>query len=142
MLGSGGASPGLAFDAALKIGEIHVSRGDTARAAERFRFVANAPNALPDQIDRAAFLLAELEYFNGRFDEALEHLTGISIDLVADYTNDALEMQTFLQQTMERSPDLLAEVARAEYFLRIMIISVILVILGVLIVNIIIIQLK
>jgi tetratricopeptide (TPR) repeat protein len=114
----GGGMPELAFDAAIKIGEIHISRGDTAGAAERFRLVANAPNALPDQIDKATFRLAELEYFNGRFSEALEHLNGISMNLAADYANDALAMQTFLQQTMDQSPDLLVELARADFLMR------------------------
>ncbi|MGB6650151.1 MAG: tetratricopeptide repeat protein [Bacteroidota bacterium] len=114
----GGGMPVLAFDAAIKIGEIHISRGDTTGAAERFQLVANAPNALPDQIDKATFRLAELEYFSGRFSEALEHLNGISMNLAADYTNDALEMQAFLRQTMEKSPDLLVQLARADLLTR------------------------
>jgi tetratricopeptide (TPR) repeat protein len=114
----GGGMPELAFDAAIKIGEVHISRGDTTGAAERFRLVANAPNALPDQIDKATFRLAELEYFNGRFSEALEHLNAISMNLAADYANDALAMQTFLQQTMDQSPDLLVELARADFLMR------------------------
>ena len=108
----------LAFDAAMEVGEINVIRGDTAEAAERFRFVANAPNALPGQIDEATFRLAELEYFSGRFENALQRLNGISVNLAADYTNDALEMQTFVQQTMETSADLLVEVARADLLMR------------------------
>jgi tetratricopeptide (TPR) repeat protein len=108
----------LGFDAAMKVGEINVIRGDTAEAAERFRLVANAQNALPDQIDEAVYHLAELEYFSGRFENTLQRLNGISVNLAADYTNDALEMQTFIQQTMETSADLLADVARADLLMR------------------------
>jgi len=114
----GGGLHLLLFDAVLKIGEIHVSRGDTAGARERFHLVATAPNALPDQIDQAMFLLAELEYFSGRFSEALERLRDISMNLAADYANDALEMQAFLQQAMGTSPDLLVELARADFLAR------------------------
>jgi tetratricopeptide (TPR) repeat protein len=108
----------LAFDATMKMGEINIIRGDTAEAARRFHRVVSAPNALPDQGDEATFRLAELEYFSGRFENALQRLNEISVNLAADYTNDALEMQTFVQLTKETSADLLTEVARADLLMR------------------------
>jgi tetratricopeptide (TPR) repeat protein len=106
------------YDVALRIGEVQTARGDTARAAWRFRLVADAPNATPDQHDEAMFRLAELEYFGGKFKEAAARLADISLNLHADYTNDAIQLQAFLQENQNTGEAALVQFARADFLAR------------------------
>jgi tetratricopeptide (TPR) repeat protein len=102
----------------LKVGQVFTMKGDTVRAAEQFRSVATTPTATPDQTDEANFRLAELEYFGGKFDSASEHLSAISLNLKADYANDALQLQAFLTENAATPPAALREYARADFLAR------------------------
>lgn len=103
------------YDVALKIGDVLTAKGDTARAATRFLFVVNAPNATPDQHDEATYRLAELEYFGGRFQDAIQPLSEITLNLKADYANDALQLLAFLQENKTTGEAALALFARADF---------------------------
>lgn len=106
------------FDVAIKIGEVLTAKGDTVNAAARFRSVIAAPNATPDQQDEATYRLAELEYFRGNVNEAMRLLENISANLKADYTNDALQLLSFLQENTMTAEAQLKEFARAEFLAR------------------------
>jgi len=103
------------YDVALKIGEVLTAKGDTARAAWRFRFVVNAPNAIPDQHDEASYRLAEIEYFGGKFQDAIQRLSEITLNLRADYANDALQLLSFLQENKTTGEAALAHFSRADF---------------------------
>jgi tetratricopeptide (TPR) repeat protein len=113
-----GAMPVLQYAVAMKIGEVYVAKGDTADAAQRFTLVLNAPNATPDLHDEAAYRVAELEFFGGHFTEAIDRLTAISLNMKADYANDALQLRTFLKENVSTSEDALREYAHAEFLAR------------------------
>ncbi len=102
----------------LKIGEIQTVKGDTAKASQQFATVAGNPSATPDQIDEANFRLAELDYFGARFDAAGERLGSITLNLKANYANDALELGAFLAENRSTAPEALAEYARADFLAR------------------------
>jgi tetratricopeptide (TPR) repeat protein len=106
------------YDVQLRIGEILVARADTVRAATIFSAVAGAPDATPDQNDEAQYRLAELALFNGRIDDAVRLLGTISLNVQHDYTNDALELQAFLQENVATAPEALRSFGRAEYLAR------------------------
>lgn len=108
----------LRYDVLLTMGRVHVARGDTARAVDRYRTVAAAPDALPDQSDEANFRLAEIDYFGGRIDGAIKILDGIAVNLKADYANDALRLQAFLEENVTTAPAALRAVARGEFLAR------------------------
>lgn len=108
----------ISFSVSLKIGEVLTAKADTASAAARFRSVIDAPNATPDQHDEASYRLAELEYFNGMFEEAGKRLEDIAINLNADYANDALLLLSFLQENSGRNEEALRNVARADFLAR------------------------
>jgi TolA-binding protein len=113
--------PGLAVihhDVALTIGEVLTAKGDTAQAAARFARVLQARNATPDQQDEASYRIAELEYFGGRFQDAIMRLSGITLNLKADYANDALQLLTFLQENSTTAEAALREFARADILAR------------------------
>lgn len=114
-------NPGIAmitFDVALKEGQVLTARGDTAAAMRRYRTVANAPAATPDQSDEASYRLAELDYFRGQFAMAIQRLDSLTLNLSADYANDALALRAFLQENSASSPEALAEFARADFLAR------------------------
>jgi len=106
------------YSVSLKIGEVMTAKGDTAEAAARFRTVMDADGALPDQQDEATFRLAELTYFRGQFKEAAEILGTLTVNLRADYANDALRLRSFLSDNMEGWSDALVGYARADYLSR------------------------
>lgn len=107
--------PQLAVEGRVELGLLAVEQGDTALAAERFRAVAGAPGAGPDQQDEANFRLAELAYFAGDLDGALEILRGLSVTLTAKVANDALELSALLEMNRERSGALLRQMARGDF---------------------------
>ncbi|MBI4535000.1 MAG: tetratricopeptide repeat protein [Ignavibacteriae bacterium] len=106
------------FAVGIKIGEVLTAKGDIEQAALRFQSVINAPNATPDQQDEASYRQAELHYFNGKFNEAIDLLEGISNNLKADFTNDALLLHSFLQENRTTSEAALKEFARADFVAR------------------------
>jgi tetratricopeptide (TPR) repeat protein len=106
------------YDVALKIGEVLTAKGDTARAGSKYGFVIGAPSAAPDQHDEAEYRLAELEYFGGKFQDAIQRLGEIALNLKADYANDALQLLTFLQENKTSGEAALASFARADFLAR------------------------
>jgi len=106
------------YDVQLRIGEILVARADTVRAAATFGAVTRAADATPDQDDEAQYHLAELAFFNGRIDDAVRLLGTISLNVQHDYTNDALQLQAFLQENVAAAPEALRAFGRAEYLAR------------------------
>ena len=110
--------PTLRFDIAMREGEIYLTRGDSVRAAASFASVASAPAATPDQSDEASFRLAEVEYFHGNFDAALERLTAMTANLQADFANDALRLQAFLEEHRPSGEAALRQCARGDYLRR------------------------
>lgn len=114
-------NPGVAtisYEVALKAGQVLTARGDTVAARARYLTVARAPSATPDQSDEANYRLAELEYFGGQFTVAIQRLDSLSLNLKADFANDALALRAFLQENASTSPQALAEFARADLLTR------------------------
>lgn len=97
------------------MGKVHIARGDTARAEECFRTVEAAGEALPDDHDESVYLLAEIDYFAGRFDSAMQKLAGITVNLKADYANDALRLAAFLGENAASAPEALRKFAGADF---------------------------
>jgi tetratricopeptide (TPR) repeat protein len=113
--------PGLniiTFEVSLKIGQILTAKADTTQAATRYWSVINAPNATPDNQDEASFRLAELDYFSGKFEQAIQHLGQLSTNLTANFANDALALMAFLQENKSTASQALAQFARADFLAR------------------------
>lgn len=103
------------YDVALKVGEVLTAKGDTARAAVQFRLVESAPGATPDQHDEAVYRLARLAYFRNDFQSAMTALGNITLNMKADYANDALELLAFLQENKTTGEAALVQFARADF---------------------------
>ena len=109
--------PTLKFAAAIRLGELATWKGDTAMARRMYLWVSARPEAEPDQSDEATFRLAELDYFGGTFASAQATLATLSLNLKADYANDALSLKAFLQENLA-TPDALKAFARADLVAR------------------------
>ncbi len=109
---------GMRYDVALRIAEVLTAKGDTVQAAARYRTVASSSGATPDQQDEATYRLAELEFFEGHFQEALASLNTITVNLSADYANDALQFLSFLQENSATAEPALREFGRASFLAR------------------------
>lgn len=112
------APPTLRYDIALREGEIHLSRGDSVRAAASFASVAGASGATPDQSDEASFRLAEVAYFHGDFDAAMDRLGTMTTNLQADFANDAIRLQAFVEEHRAAGEVALRQCARGDYLRR------------------------
>jgi tetratricopeptide (TPR) repeat protein len=105
----------ISFDVNLMLGRVHLTRGDTAKAAEWFNLIAASPDALPEQTDEALFHLAEIDYFGDHFDQASQKLEALTVNLKADFANDALRLRGFLTENLRTSPEALRRFAQADF---------------------------
>ena len=106
----------LPLDAALRMGEVDVARNDLVRARADFAMVWHEPFAT--YRDQALFRLAELDYFEGRFDSSLARLARFKTDVSGDLANDALMLLYFIQENIGGPPEALTAFARADLLVR------------------------
>jgi tetratricopeptide (TPR) repeat protein len=92
-----------------------VCRGDTASAIIKLAPIVDAPTALPDQQDEANFRLAQIAYFGGDFAQSVKRLENISVNVKANFANDAIALRTFLQENLATSEPALQLFATADF---------------------------
>jgi tetratricopeptide (TPR) repeat protein len=106
----------LMYDATMSLAEIQTARNDLGRAREEYsRLLANAPDQYRDQV---LFHLAELDYFEAKFDSASAILQHISSNVSNDLTNDALQLLYFIQEHRAAGPRALTDFAHADLLVR------------------------
>lgn len=105
----------LRFEADLRSAEVLVCRGDTAAAIIKLTPMVDAPTALPDQQDEANFRLAQIAYFGGDFAQSVKRLENISVNVKANFANDAIALRTFLQENLTTAEPALRLFARADF---------------------------
>ncbi|RPI06860.1 MAG: hypothetical protein EHM64_01560 [Ignavibacteriae bacterium] len=103
-------------EAVLKLGEVQIARNDLAEARKDFDRLGKSPLVMYK--DQAAYKLAELNYFEAKFDSALSILKQFDSNLNTDLTNDALQLQYFIQENNTSSPQALTEFAKADLLMR------------------------
>jgi tetratricopeptide (TPR) repeat protein len=108
----------LRWAAVLRSGSVLLARGDTLRARDLFLSAGAASDAQPDQADEATFRLAEIDFFGGRHEQAGLRLETLVVNLQADYANDAIQLQAFLQENALTAPAALVQYGRAEFLAR------------------------
>ena len=106
----------ISLDAVLKTGDIQVARNDLAAARKEYDRISTVSLAVYQ--DMAAFKLAELDYFEAKFDSALTILKKFNANLATDLANDALQLQYFIQENNTSAPQALAEFAKADLLMR------------------------
>ncbi len=107
------AVPQIIVDARLLLAEVSVARGDVDRAAVQYDAVAGKAPYIGEQRERAAYRLAELDYFAGRFKECLTKLADLTRNPTSDAANDALGLQIFIQENTASGDAAIKEFAQA-----------------------------
>ncbi len=98
----------------VKLGELYIILDKTSEAEQVFaQTVHDYSKSNLNQADKAAFLLAELEYYHGAIDSAQEHYIVLAARTEGDASNDALERLTLIEQN-KKSLDTLKSFAAAE----------------------------
>ena len=106
----------LAVEATMSLGEIQTARNDLIRAHREYgQLLTMAPQQYRD---RVLYRIAELDYFEARFDTAVSSLQRISVNLADDLANDALQLLYFIQENRAAGQEALAEFARADLLVR------------------------
>ena len=111
-----GAYPAFAHilvDARLLLGDVSLARGDVENAAVQYQAVAGKAPYIGEQRERAAYHLAELDYFAGRFKECLAKLADLTRNPSSDAANDALGLQIFIQENTASGEAGIKEFAQA-----------------------------
>ncbi len=106
----------ILYDAAIKNGEVQIARNDLVAARKEFERTTEIPLVIYQ--DQAVFKLAELNYFEAQFDTSLSLLKRFDTNLNTDFTNDALQLQYFIQENKTSSLPALIEFAKADLQMR------------------------
>lgn len=106
----------LAVEATMSLGEIQIARNDLRQAHREYEQLLTVA---PEQYrDRVLYRIAELDYFEAKFDTAVGSLQRIVLNLSNDLANDALQLLYFIQENKAAGQEALAEVARADLLVR------------------------
>ena len=110
--------PAITLEAKLRLGEIYVAQGKLDKAEESYTLALSAGAMNKDVRERAAFRLAELRYFQGRFADAVRQLQDLTKDASANVTNDALGLLIFIKENTAQGDTDLKEYADADLLAR------------------------
>lgn len=110
------SSPHLLFEATLSMGEVLTVKNDLAAARREYQGLVNI--AATDLRDRALLKLAELDYFEARFDSSLAKIQSLTTNVTTDLANDALQLQYFIQENQATAPAALKAFAGADLLVR------------------------
>jgi tetratricopeptide (TPR) repeat protein len=105
-------------EATLRLGDVLLAQGNLREAELQYTAVAGNGLRLNALQEQAAFRSAELDYFQSRFQESLTKLKDIGKNANSDATNDALDLQIFIQESMESDQAALKEFAKADLLKR------------------------
>jgi tetratricopeptide (TPR) repeat protein len=95
---------------------VEIARNDLVGARKEFERITEIPLVIYQ--DQAVFKLAELNYFEAHFDTSLSLLKRFNTKLNTDLTNDALQLQYFIQENKTSSLPALVEFAKADLQMR------------------------
>lgn len=100
-------------DADMLMGEIYVSQGKLDRARAQYTETGTLNGLTADQRRLVDFAIAELDYFEAKFDDAYEKLTKLAENSSADIANDALMLSMLILENRKPTDAPLAQFARA-----------------------------
>ena len=106
----------LSSQVTAAIAEVRIAMGDLDQAREEYQNLLRRSRG--EYHDQALFHLAELDYFEAKFDSAATKLQTITANVNTDLTNDALQLLYFIQENKTTNPTALAEFAKADLLMR------------------------
>lgn len=118
LLRLGVPSAGAVQEAGLRLGDIYLITGDLDKAAEQYTAIAGRGLRTSSIQEEAAFRLAELQYFGNHPDSALVLLGELTRNPASDIANDALSLEVFIGQHLQKDRPALAAFARGDLLRR------------------------
>jgi len=106
----------LKAEASLKIAEVYVLQNNLPSARNEYRGLLQIP--VPAYEQSARFRIAELDYFEGKFDTSLTALKPLASNLTSNLSNDALLLQYFIMENKGTNPAALTGYAKADLLMR------------------------
>ncbi len=110
--------PQVVIEGALRLGDIYLLLGMIDKASAQYAVVAGRGLRTNPLQDQAMLKLAELEYFKMDFDTALVMLGGLIRNTNSDVANDAIALQTFIQENIQTDRSVLQVFAQADLLRR------------------------
>jgi len=104
------------FQAMFRLGDCLIAQGDMTGAKEKIQQAMQEGKLQNGIVEQALFKLAELDFMEGNFDEALKKFNGVvgssGGDFQGDYVNDALEYILLIEEN-QKQPEVLLLYAQA-----------------------------
>ncbi len=105
-------------EATLLCGDVVLTMGNLDLASAKYNSITTLPAATGEQQNTAALRSAEIDYFEGKFQEALNKLNDLTKNPISDITNDALSLRIFIQENMKPTEQPLKDFAAADLLKR------------------------
>jgi len=106
----------LASESSLKTAEVYIAQNNLTSARREYESLLMV--TVPAYRQSAQFGIAELDYFEGRFDSSLTELKPLVATLNSDLSNDALMLQYFILENKAMNEVALTEYAKADLLKR------------------------
>ena len=102
------------FDAMYSIGECYLVKGDLNNAQQEYETIRKEAKASPEIAEEATFKTAEIKFFRGDFDAALDELETMTQSYPKGmFVNDALALMVFIEENRMTGDDALKAYAHA-----------------------------
>ncbi|HMD13655.1 MAG TPA: tetratricopeptide repeat protein, partial [Bacteroidota bacterium] len=110
--------PQLVTEGMLRLGTVLIALNDLSMAAAQFQSVAGTGQPITVEQQHAGFHLAELDYFQLHFNDALTKLKTLTANPTSDAANDAIALQIFIQENRQPNDSALSAFTGAELLRR------------------------
>jgi len=110
--------PQLVTEGTLRLGNVSIALNDLAMAGTQFQSVAGTGQPITVEQQHAVFYLAELDYFQLHFNDALAKLKPLTANPASDAANDAIALQIFIQENRQPNDSALSAFTGAELLRR------------------------
>ena len=109
--------PAISQEGKFNLGDVYLASGNLGLAEGQYKSLAEITVNVNPLREKATMRLAELDYFNDKFSDAVAKLTTITSNPNSDVANDALSLKLFIQENLQ-SEEALKEFARADLLKR------------------------
>lgn len=106
------------MDAQLLLGEVLLTEGAPGKAESSYNALLSMRTISHEMQQKAQFKLAEIEYFRGNFNDAVNALQGLTKNAAENITNDALDLLLFIQENVRADSTALIAFAKADLLQR------------------------
>jgi tetratricopeptide (TPR) repeat protein len=110
--------PLIHADGILLLGDIYIALGELDKSKNQYESFLNLRPEFAAYKEKASLRLAELDYFNGNFQDAITKLRTIAQNPLSSVTNDAIPLQIFIEENIKPSDALLKIFAQGDLLRR------------------------